>query len=351
MGLRKKRPRPAIRISYRWFQGLVRYYLANRLRGVTPGETTPWRHPWETTLQWNDERKLWTAKIEPGFCESSAADPRPHYRMKGRHAPEVTRERLGLSRESEEIVDVPLTEEPDIDLPEFLWRPLGTEAVGTAEVPPESVPQYFINQGVAPAVILRESEAGGLEQVIEGNLEERSNARLLRAVDIILSHERSRTEAQFAVAEDGVVSLEMGISRPSQPVRSARIHRRRKWEPPADFGPLEHLLNPLIDDGIDERILCTVYLMSERGVTPGTPIDETWIATPSRHFVFWNLQYRERYETRRIEPFRFDYNGIGLGQGNLDALADSIQRGQNQQIAEMESTFNTAKAEGRFYSA
>ena len=349
MGLRKRKPRPALGVSRQWIMDLLEIYFRGRIRGVLPGQLTPWHHHWETELEWDEERQIWTAHIEPGFCESSAPDPRPHYRTQARHAPAVTRERLGLSVESDELVEVPLTEEPAIDLPAELWRPLGTEGVGTADQPAEAVPQVFRNLGVADPILLRET-AGGVEQVIGGDLAERGQARLLRAMDIVLSHERARTAPAFTLERSGSVSVEMDFLPPLEPVRHARIHRRSKYEPRPDFTPLGFLRGTAVDAGVDEIHLATVYLLSERGLPEGSPIDEKWVPF-ARHFEWWPLQYRERYQKERIEPTRLDFDGAGLGLGTLDDLADRMEDGLNERIAELEAQFNTAKAEGRFFSA
>lgn len=350
MGLRRKNARPALGISLRWYQDLVGHYLRNRLRAVHPGEITPWRHHWQTTLQWSEDRGMWTAQMEPGFCESDAPDPRPHYTTEARHAPAVTRQRLELPEDSEELVEVPLTEDPAIDLPEHLWRPLGTEGVGTVEHPAEAVPRYFRLRGVADPIQLRESPGGGIQQLVSGDLEERAKARLLRAMDLIIRHRRSRTVSDFILEPTGVVSLEMGIEPPPQPVRHATIHRLEKWEPFVDFGPVEAIRNPKVDEGVDEALLCTVYLMSEPGLPPGSPIDERWMPVV-KHREFWPLQYRERYQKGNLEPYRVEFNGLGLGLGTLNQLADRITAERNQQIADMEALFRAAKSEGRFFSA
>lgn len=350
MGLRKKSTRPGLGISLRWFQDLVSYHMRNRIRAVHPGEITPWRHHWHTTLQWSEERGIWTAQMEPGFCESDAPDPRPHYTMEARHAPAVTRQRLELPEDSEELVEVPLTEDPALDLPEALWRPVGTEAVASSEHPAEAVPRYFQLRGVADPIQLRESATGGIQQVVSGDLEERAKARLLRAMDIIIRHRRARTVSDFILEPGGVVSLEMGIEPPPQPVRHATIHRVEKWEPFPDFGPVQAIRNPLADEGVDEELLCTVYLMSERGLPPGSPIDARWIPVV-KHFRFWPLQYRERWQKGNLEPYRVEFNGLGLGLGTLNQLADRIAAERNQQIADLEALFRTARAEGRFFFA
>lgn len=323
--------------------------MRHRIRGVHPGEITPWRHHWQATLQWDGERRIWTAQLEPGFCESDAGDPRPHYRMQARHAPVETRQRLELGEDSEELVEVPLTESPAIDLPESIWRALGTEGVGMLDNPPEAVPNFFRRRGVADPILLRQGPTGGLEQMIPGDLEERAKARLLRAVDIFIRHERSRTVPRFTLEPGGVVSLEMDIEPPPQPVRHATIHRVDKWEPVADFDPMAALRDAAGDDGLDEALLCTVYLMSEPGLAPGSPLDERWIPF-AKHFQFYSLQYRERNRYEGLDPFRLEFDGLGLGLGTLDDLAGRFLDDQNQQIADMEAVFATTKAEGRFFS-
>ena len=349
MGLKRRSTRPGLAVSLRWFQDLVSHWMRHRIKAVHPGEITPWRHHWQAALQWDDERQIWTAQLEPGFCESDAPDPRPHFTMEARHAPAVTRQRLGLGAESDELVEVPLTESPAIDLPEHLWRPLGTEGVGTADNPPEAVPVYFRTRGVADPILLRESPTGGLQQVIEGDQQERAKARLLRAVDIFIRHRRSLTRSTFHLEPGGVVSLEMQIAPPPQPVLHATIHRVDKWRPKAELGPVDALRDAAVDDGVDEELLCTVYLMSEAGLAPGSPLDERWIPFAS-HAHFFSLQYRERHGQEGLDPFRLEFDGLGLGLGTLDQLADRILSDRTQQIADMEAFFNAAKSQGRFFS-
>ncbi len=349
MGLKRRSTRPGLGISLRWFQDLAAHWIRHRIKAVHPGEITPWRHHWQAALQWDDERKIWTAQLEPGFCESDAPDPRPHYTTEARHAPAATRERLEMGDDSDELVEVPLTESPAIDLPEHLWRPLGTEATGTVETPPEAVPLFFRTRGVADPILLRQTAAGGIQQVINGDQQERAKARLLRAVDIFIRHRRSRTRSTFNLEPGGVVSLELGIAPPPEPVLHATIHRVDKWEPRPDFGPVEALRNPLVDDGVDEELLCTVYLMSEAGLAPGSPLDERWIPF-ARHEHFFSLQYRERHQQGSLDPFRVEFNGLGLGLGTLNQLADRILLEKNQQIADLEALYQTTKAQGRFFS-
>jgi hypothetical protein len=348
MGLKKPRRRLGPEISIRWWDALVSRFFRERIRDITPGDSRPWRHPWNCELTWDAVGKVWRVEIEPGYCLSPSGTVAVLATVPAGDAPEETRERLGLSTTDEDPVEVPLSELPQIPLPAERWRAVGTESVGLPNQPGEAAPAYFRRQGVASPSQLVET-GGGLAEAFTGDLTARSQARLLRAVDIVLRHGRRRVFYPASLdGLSGTVSYTATLLPPPFD-GGATVEVQTRYVPAAEQGVLGELTGSALDRGYDETLIATLYLMSPPGTPPGSPLDETW--TPAaKHAKFWDLEYVVKYRPPApiSPPITFPVTGLGLGtlEQNVRPIIDALNA--NQALAE--AILAQAGAAGRFYT-
>ncbi len=338
-------------VSARGWNGFVDRFFRGRILQVLRAQRSEWRHPWSMTVRWSPLLERWTVAILPGVCVSATSDGDPVVRVSERGTSAETRARLGLApeTESEARVDAYLSESPEVEIAADLWRAIGTDAAAVSGDLSEAVPPFFTRRGVqGPAVL---DTGGGTEVVIrlEGIVADRASARLLRAVDVVLSHERSATvvavDRDEATADEVSVNFSLDDSgREAEP----QVSVVRKWEPPVRPELLE-LIEGATDTVTDETRLATIYLLSRPGEAPGAEPDGTWQA-----FVrytasgFWNLQYQTKFAVETVEPTRVAVPLPDLGQGELGRFGDRLTAGINQEIASLEAALATVQNEGRF---
>lgn len=330
------------------FEDFVDEYFRKRIRSIEVLDAPDWRHPWRTDLTWDYEGERWTAKVWPGFCLSgSGADPQVI--VPGTLVGLETRERLGidLRKPEEESIEAYLSESPRIPLPPIKWRAIGTDAVVVSGSAGEPVPEKFQKRGVmSPTELDTQGENGAVVRV-SGLVEDRRQARLLRACDLVLTHDRVRSVVQPTVVE-GSVDVEFSqigtISR-----KGPWVEVQRKFEPPG-AGIVDLVLGAAADTGRDELHLATLYLLSPEGEEPGAVPDETW--EPSAIYRHrWNLQYRATYEDRIVEPTRISIAVPQLGGGALGIRAQPIIDEINRKTAELEAALRKVENVGVFSRA
>lgn len=344
--MRKKPIQRIVRTS-NWNR-FVDFYFRHRIRQVISLAGEPWRHPWFTTVTWDAVEEVWTAAIKPGACPSASSSGDPTLSIPHRMAPVEVLDRLGLAEsESDDLLTAYLSEGAPLVLPVDQFRAVGTDAVATGESS-EAVPEFFTRRGVVGPVV-NETQSGSEVVIrVEGVAAERASARLLRACDLVIGHDRlvTRTEVIPSESLDGV---EVAFSRASGAVVTPDpyLYVERKYEPVPDLDLLSLLEGLQVDGGKDTHHLATVYLLSPPGLPAGSEPDGTWQGFVDHH-VFWNLQYLSRFNTVTIEPTRVAVPFPTLGQGELGRIGGIFTGAINERIEELEAGLAQVENTGRF---
>lgn len=332
------------------WNALVDLYFRNRLASALVLEASPWRHPWFTTVRWDDESEMWLATVKPGACPSATSDGDPVVRVDQRHAPEETVERLKLVPGGDERnLRGYLSEGVPLALKPSLFRTIGTDAIGTTATPAEAVPAFFAKRGVMGARVLRDGGGSAVIQT-DGLASARVKARLLRACDLVLTHDRpaTQTAARESDLSPGTTALEFSTGRLTSYDAEPNLVPRSKWESPADLASLDLALGTGTDSGRDEIRIATVYLLSQPGTEEGAvPEGRGWSPFVDHH-VSWDLQYATKQEALEVEPTRLETPIPILGAGELGRWSAGMTNEINGRIAELEAALARVRNEGRF---
>lgn len=324
----------------------VDFYFRNRIAQVVSDDGEPWRHPWYTRLAWDPFEEHWTARVKPAPCVSDTSDGDPTVSVPARLAPPETAERLGLDeRSGDGPVDAFLSEEPDIILRPDLWRAVGTDAVVADGS--EAVPAYFTERGVLGPQVM---DAGGSQVVvrIRGVLADRASARLLRACDLVLTHERARTAVIAQLANLDLDEIDVDFLRDASGVRrDPYLQAVREYRDTVVPDSLSLLLGEATDDGRDSIHLATLYLLSPPGTPEGSDPDETWTSHVDHH-VHWPLQYVTRFDVVEPDPTRITVPAPQLGQGQLGRIGERFAAAINESFDQLETQLVQVRNEGRF---
>jgi hypothetical protein len=339
-----RRPRTSL-ISVDGWNAFVDAYFRGRVVSITSIEPIPWRHPWWSDIRWDSIGERWTAEITPGFCLSASGND-PLVSVPGVLAAVGTMERLGIERPTSATVDAYLSELPRVPISVTQWRPIGTDAVEVTGSIGESVPQQFLDRGVVGPVVLDTSGQNGAVTRLSGFVQDRNAARLLRACDLVLTHDRPRTVIGPSLG-DGVLDVDFSLL--SNGVRRAGpwVEIVRKYEPAEPGGIADQIFGAAGDTGRDVRHLATIYLLSQPGQEPGSEPDETWAPTVVYH-TEWNQQYRVRFQEVTVESTRITIAVPQLGGGALGARAQPIVDEINQRTAELEAALARVENFGIF---
>lgn len=338
------RRRPIVINTTDWNDFLDRYYRG-RIASITALEPPPWRHPWWTELQWSTIAESWTITVEPGYCVSSTgADPQVTTR-EDLASPE-TLERLEIVRPGKKSVDATLSESPRVPVPVIKWRPIGTDATGLAGEATESVPTRFAARGVMPPVLLDTRGDGGIVTRVSGLESDRRQARLLRAADLVLVHDRSRAVVESTL-DGSQLDIDFSLASAGQARPGPWIQLERKYEPGEPGDLVDRIVGSVADGGRDMLHLATLYLLSAPGQEPGSEPDATW--EPSVvHYVRWNQQYRTTISDLVVEPTRVSIAVPQLGLGALGARAQPIVDEINRRTADLEAALRQMESFGTF---
>lgn len=335
----------ALQISASWWDGVVAAYYRNRIASITALEPAPWRHPWWTDLQWSTPEERWTITVMPGYCLSSTgADPQ--VTVPDRLASEDTLDRLEIVRTTGKPVDAYLSESPRVPVPVIKWRPIGTDATALSGQESESVPERFATRGVMGPVVLDTGGAGGLVTRLSGLESDRRRARLLRAADVVLTHDRSRAVIESTLA-GSQLDIDFSLASAGQARPGPWIEVERKHEPAAPGDFVDRIIGAAADGGRDKLHLATLYLLSPPGQTPGSEPDATWEPSVVHHRK-WDLQYRTTYSDLVIEPTRVSIAVPQLGLGALGARAQPIVDEINRNAADLEADLRRVENFGEF---
>ncbi len=323
------------------YNRFVQYYFRHRILQVIAAEYTPWRHPWYTAMRWDGDAETWVARIKPGACPSATSDGDPVVDTLVRYLAESD-----SNQDLDERVTAHLSDLPGLAVPVALMRPIGTDAAGVLGLAGESVPGVFRNLGVADAVRVRES-GGGIVTETDGLISDRANARLLRAADLRITHDRLATRALPTVETAGVVSVDLTLEAIPNAKRDPYMSIVRKFEEAVARELAPVISGQVEDPGRDSELIATLYLLSPAGARPGAEPDGTW--TPYvQHRVSWNLQYVTMREIVSVEPTRIDIAVPQLGQGALGRLGGAFTDAINDDVATIENALKRVGNSGRF---
>lgn len=319
-------PRRPLHASRAGWNALVRRWFASRLLEVSVVEPAPWRYPWHASLRWDAVEEAWTVGVRPGWCESPTAPPSPLLEP-------------GL---------VPLADGARLTVRPELWRSEGTDAVAIPGALPSPLPEAIARRGVLPPETVRQT-AGGLVRQIEGLETARRDARLARAVELVLRHGRETLEP--AIRAEGSEVVLAPAFRPADPA-GPRLRLERAWtEAPPRPRIADVAAGLAADPGVERVRIATLWLTSPRGERPGSEPDARW--SP------WVQQRRRRnlaYETtgpelRSLEPLRLAAAGAGLaflgGGAGAGAIAPLLEE-LDSRASEIEAAFARLRVSGEF---
>lgn len=316
-----------------------------------------WRHPWKPLIEWDDNRAAWTVNIKPGFVNAGEVE----VTMDLDASPEATQIRakndpgilVGPSR-----VRARLSEEPNI--PISAWRKIGADADATGltlnatgtggTVNYESVHPFFLSMGVGAPPLVTYSTTSGRRDVLNG--EDRSEDRLLRAVEVVLEKQRQSVTAEWTVGEvrggGSIAQFDVVYAGGVEIREEPFITIRTSYSPPVPQDPIERLRGNWQDDGRDELHIATLYLVSLPGADHGSEPDASWEAFHQSH-VFWNLNHATNIlpVTQEPEPLRFPIPlANDIARGIIDSIVDSLN---DRYDAAVEFVTNRS-LEGRFWT-
>lgn len=289
-------------------------------------------HPWRTSAGYDVERERWAIRVQPGYVNAAETEVPA---MAARLAPPETRERLGLSRGSDQSVRPWLSERPWIPIAPALWREIGTGETGVSA---ESVPPFFTALGVEAATeIVVDTENQRVSLVAPTPVPE-FRRRYLRAVDVVLTVPKPAIRAALVPTESGGTRIDYTIASGSG-APSLSIRRRYEPRPPAPTLQ-EQLATGRTDDDYLETRVVTVYLLSPTGTKPGTPLGRDWTAYTA-HALFYNRVYSSRVVLDLFPPQALA-SPIPLAGGAGQSIIATILDDLNARDAELSLTLGRA---------
>lgn len=350
-------------LSAEWWNGLVDGLFRDRIVELRENLPRVWRHPWELRGRWNAGKERWEVNVAPGFCVSDSGRPVPVVTMAAGDAPTRWREMqeiLGLEvpEDPEEIVEVPLDEVPWVPLGLEDLRPVGTDGPGgSGDAEPEAVPGYFRDRGVVDGLSVEVGPDGESVVVeVEGAVADRNEARLLRAFDVVLRHSRLRTAG--AVVEGFPPEVEFRLEVPPGRRRDPWVElvdKRVEFEPAS---ALDLLLGSAVDEGVDDVLLGTGWLLSP----PGADAAEAAVSGPDGSWEFhfldggfpwdpltgWNVRYVQRFAEVTVPPQRLGLLTAGLAGGAGVGMESGLVAELESRDAEVARIYSRVEARGEF---
>jgi hypothetical protein len=277
----------------------------------------------------------------PGYCNHRET----LVRIDGRDAPVSTLARLGLKSPPKGRVDAWLSESPPLLLSPSLLRPIGDDPEGLGG---EAVPEYFRPLGVGGEdyAVSTDLEALTRTVTLTGDFPDASTRRRLRACELILSQPRAALRLEFGEDLDGP-TLQMAISAPADPSPSLSI--RRAWMGTPPQSGIEALLSGAPDNGIDEKHIATVYLLSPVGAAIDAVPDPGWQCIV-QHRTWWNLRHEVNQFLETIPDQRVPLPGLGLAGGVGDALIAGAIQSSEAALNQANALLDRSRIEGRFWS-
>lgn len=335
------------RISSTAWNNLVRQ-LGTRypIRVKIPEPMDP-NHAWKVSTSYDSNRKTWVATLTPGLVNGKIAQ----VVMPFGRAPDDFQAHQRLARpdrtfSSTTPVGVPLDFRPLLDL---RWREVGGGA-GPLLVNPvggeiretfETVPRFFLRQGVRPA--------GGSARFEPGQ-------RRLFASDVVLSQPRTALVNETSVFPGGL----LGGSIVS--VNAVSFSPRDSQEPPGvvsfsrfDPAPIQNtfaevFFQRFLDEPVDQLHLSTVYALSpelEKGGSFPDGIDQSFTLS-TRYYCHYNLAHATRTLPRVRTPPLTLVTGLAAGLG--DVMFNYILSFQNDFAQATLDLFNQRSLRGSFWA-
>jgi hypothetical protein len=191
-----------------------------------------------------------------------------------------------------------------------------------------------------------DTSGGEIVTRIQGLARDRSEARLLRAIEVVLNHDRLVTVTNTATGA-GEVIIDLSLQSSPGAVDDPYITLETKYGDtiPADFIPL--VTGEATDSGRESIRLATIYFLSYPGAEEGSDPDVRWEAHV-RHRVQWNLQFVTQQRVETIEPTRVELPVPGLVGGALGAIGGPLVAAINDNLETMENAFRSVENRGRF---
>jgi len=339
-------------------------YLAERLVTNVPLEVKSirgggWRHPWYTSVGWDNRDEVFKAEIKPGYVNAEDVE----VRIPAKDAKQETLDRLGIKAATDktEPVVAELHEKPKIEILSRNLRKIGSDADPTGfkgnvdlsggSFTFEPVPAYFADKGVESATPRDASFSGGIQEQFQVGGIPKSERRYLRAMDIVLTQERPASRAVWSDdPSTGRPTFSMTYTGSFGPDNNrVFISKRKKFVPQAEgFDPFQAVRGNGGTDPFDEIHVCTIYFLSQAGQGEGEDPDDSW--TPYvEHHLFWNLNHgSNRLENQKFgDPVTFN---IPLAGGIGTTLINNTLAENNARVQELENILNASQVTGKFWT-
>lgn len=318
-----------------------------------------WRHPWYTSVGWDNRDEVFKASIKQGYVNAEDVE----VSVPAKDASQETLDRLGIKSVSDKtgMVVAELHESPKIEILNSNLRKIGSDAdptgfTGNSDLSGgsfsfEPVPAYFADKGVESAAPRDASFSGGIQEQFQVGGVPKSERRYLRAMDIVLTQERPASRAIWTEnPATGGVSFSMGYTGTFDADQNkVFISKRRKFEPQSGvFDPADAIRGDAGTDPFDTINVCTIYLLSQAGQGEGEDPDESW--TPYvQHHLFWNLNHgSNRLENQTFEPpLNFNFPLAG-GVGN--SLITNVLAENDNRVSEITNILNSSQVTGKFWT-
>lgn len=320
---------------------LVRRLTRSRPLHVSVDTSYGFRHPWHCRATWSDSRQRWQIQTHPGYVNARET----LVRVDGRDAPAATLARLGLKGTPKGRVDAFLSESPPLLLSSSLLRPIGDDPEGLGG---ESVPEYFRSLGVGSEEYQVSTNLEELTSTVTltGDFPDASTRRRLRACELVLAQPRAALRLEYGEDPEGP-TLQLAVSTPADP--SPTLSFRRAWEGSPPQSGIEALLSGATDNGLDEKHIATVYLLSPVGAAIDAIPDASWQCI-IQHRAWWNLRHEVNQFLESIPDQRLGLPGLGLAGGVGDALIAGAIRSSEATLNQAQALLDRSRIEGRFWS-
>ncbi|MFN6045988.1 MAG: hypothetical protein ACK49I_11000 [Verrucomicrobiota bacterium] len=315
-----------------------------------------WSHPWKISPFWDEEDGKWLFKIKPGFV--NGVEVTIPTRVK--NASERTISRLTEADEDikgpDWVVNAFLSEWPRVDVGETRIIGTGANPTGTlgsgssTQISYEGVPKFFADLGVTSA---NTQLSGDLEtgfRFIKGQ-EDATKARRLRACDISLWKDRQSAKIELypgSTLEGITGAIYITYSHSGGMRKNPYLRISSRFVPPKKPESTMDTLMGVNDPEYDVTKMATIFFLSQPGVDPEAPLDETW--TPYvKYDHFWNLAHSPQSipDLTPIEPIMLI---TGLAGGVADGLIGNILAPFNNQLNQALQILKGRNLEGAFWS-
>lgn len=338
-------------------------YLAERVVTNIPLEVKAvrrggFKHPWYTTVGWDERDEVFKASVRPGYVNAEDVE----IRIPAKDAKQETLDRLGINAVTDKTgpVIAELHEKPQIEILSENLRKIGSDAdpvgfnanvdLSGGSFAFEPVPAYFAEKGVESANPRSISFSGETQEQFQVGGIPKDERRYLRAMDIVLTQERPASRGFWSDTTTGGVSFSMGYTGSFNPDENrVFISKRKKFEPQQEsFDPLEAIRGNAGTEPFDNIHVCTIYFLSQPGKGEGEDPDRSW--TPHvQHRLFWNLNHG----TNRLEDQVFSdplVFPIPLAGGVGNALITNVLAEASERFSELNNIIDASQVTGKFWT-